>query len=867
MKKRLISMALALCLCVSVMPNAYALKNPSASAPAQMLGMARAGETYPTYTEAYETMVGRLKNQYPEGTTWTNYEPYGSKGTLGDYRFKGGPIKGAQLGVGCAAFCFLLSDEVFGSCPAYVYDKFEFEDIRVGDFLRVNNSHFVTVLRITSSGVIVAEGNYNGTVHWGRAISKDQLMSSANFLVTRYPADYSGEDVEEAVVAEGTEPGKNGTLQWKISNKGVLTITGSGEMKDYDRNNQEAPSWETAANQEDGTKVPVYSVDIESGVTSVGAYAFFGNKDLSSVSLPSTVVSIGRSAFRESNIISIAIPGSVESVGDDAFRECKSLASVDIAEGVKTIGERAFHGCIALGYVDFPRSLTELGAGAFTSCTELTQVRFMPSAGTLKLGANAFTQCYKLNFVSLPEGITALPPEMFFSCTYVIYMYIPSSVKTLAEVGSGSPFQQTTLGTIYFGGTQAQWESLMTALSKLSAFKPTYDMLMNTAKVVWNQSDPFVRDENDPGDIHFCENGTHVGPIEDGTCQNCGKAVNHTHILSDNWSSDETGHWHECTASDCPITENSGKEGYAAHVYDDGTDTVCNICGYTRTVTPDEPDKPDKPDKPDTPDTPTPTPTPDEPDTPSSPSNPTTPSNPSTPGVPDVPTLEKENWNVVRPVTEDAKNPVYTYKNEDGTTATGSRYIESPTGEGRRYLFDEKGVLQTGTAATVTPPTPSTPPTQSGGSVYVSEDGDVLLNGHLYYLNPERNPADPRTCYAVTDYLRIRPNYAGQTYYNIDGITFAGWIKAPDGKLRYQARIEQPGQPYDLYLFVWRAQVLPAGYHPDHPGDPAWVIPAGKYLFDDEGILIEEEGWHACADGKSYYTDASGRILHERVGG
>ena len=42
----------------------------------------------------------------------------------------------------------------------------------------------------------------------------------------------------------------------------------------------------------------------------------------------------------------------------------------------------------------------------------------------------------------------------------------------------------------------------------------------------------------------------------------------HTHIWSGEWSNNETHHWHECTAEGCPVTDNSQKDGYAAHTYD-----------------------------------------------------------------------------------------------------------------------------------------------------------------------------------------------------------------------------------------------------------------------------------------------------------
>jgi len=64
---------------------------------------------------------------------------------------------------------------------------FKFEDVRVGDILRVNNnSHSVIVLQTTSAGVIIAEGNNSGKVFWGRSMSKQDVMY-ADFILTGYP--------------------------------------------------------------------------------------------------------------------------------------------------------------------------------------------------------------------------------------------------------------------------------------------------------------------------------------------------------------------------------------------------------------------------------------------------------------------------------------------------------------------------------------------------------------------------------------------------------------------------------------------------------------------------------------------------------
>ncbi|MGN0543849.1 MAG: hypothetical protein ACI4JG_10420 [Acutalibacteraceae bacterium] len=61
----------------------------------------------------------------------------------------------------------------------------------------------------------------------------------------------------------------------------------------------------------------------------------------------------------------------------------------------------------------------------------------------------------------------------------------------------------------------------------------------------------------------------------------------HVHDWSEDWSKNDTHHWHECTAEDCDVTDNAGKQGYGAHSgKDDGDCTTAVICecGYTITA-------------------------------------------------------------------------------------------------------------------------------------------------------------------------------------------------------------------------------------------------------------------------------------------
>jgi hypothetical protein len=66
----------------------------------------------------------------------------------------------------------------------------------------------------------------------------------------------------------------------------------------------------------------------------------------------------------------------VTSIGAGAFRGNRNIASVTIPNSVTTIGNEAFSGCTSLASVTIPSSVTRIEAGAFQDCTNLTSVTF-----------------------------------------------------------------------------------------------------------------------------------------------------------------------------------------------------------------------------------------------------------------------------------------------------------------------------------------------------------------------------------------------------------------------------------------------------------------------------------------------------------
>ena len=115
------------------------------------------------------------------------------------------------------------------------------------------------------------------------------------------------------------------------------------------------------------------------------------------------------------------------------------------------------------------------------------------------------------------------------------------------------------------------------------------------------------------------------GYTGDTYCADCGELLEegkvipatHEHNHSDEWSSDDDEHWHECECGD--------KDDIGPHIFVDGE---CIICGKVDSDFPVEPDEPDVPDVPDVPDEPDVPDVPDEPDIPDVPDEPETPEEP-----------------------------------------------------------------------------------------------------------------------------------------------------------------------------------------------------------------------------------------------
>ena len=116
---------------------------------------------------------------------------------------------------------------------------------------------------------------------------------------------------------------------------------------------------------------------IPDNVTDIGEYAFAACSSLTSITIPNSVTSISDRAFYYcSSLTSITIPNSVTSIGGSAFNSCSSLTNITIPNSVTCIDAYTFMRCSSLTSITIPNSVTSIEYGAFNECSSLTDVYY-----------------------------------------------------------------------------------------------------------------------------------------------------------------------------------------------------------------------------------------------------------------------------------------------------------------------------------------------------------------------------------------------------------------------------------------------------------------------------------------------------------
>ena len=286
---------------------------------------------------------------------------------------------------------------------------------------------------------------------------------AAVFPVTAYAASNSG------------SCGDNVT--WAYS-KGTLTISGTGKMEDYERDEWD---WEYGP-WHDRYSEDITKVVISDGVTHIGQGAFAGLYELTKVTMGKDVVSIGAFAFSNCESLNTLTLGvNVATIGQGAFsgscykgviadasskyfvndkknvlytKDMRTIIDVPgnyegtytVPNTVRTIGDYAFQYCYEMSGVTISENVTSIGEYAFYSCMGLTKVTIPGNVDSI--GASAFSNCYSLKSVTIREGVTTIGNSAFDECWGLTSADVAGTVRSIGNFA----FAWTALQKIYFRG-------------------------------------------------------------------------------------------------------------------------------------------------------------------------------------------------------------------------------------------------------------------------------------------------------------------------------------------------------------------------------------------------------------------------------
>ena len=196
------------------------------------------------------------------------------------------------------------------------------------------------------------------------------------------------------------------------------------------------------------------AITIAEGVEKIAAYAF-ANQNITSISLPASLKSIGEGAFMGSKLASVDFNGAMELavIEDRTFQNTK-LTSVLLPASVQAVGDYAFGATPITSFACAGDKLEELGDSVFARCTALTEIVLPDSIKTM--GSNTFNGATALKTVTLPS-VNELGNYTF------------NGAKALEEVTFGA--NATTIGTATFASYAFDYSSFTNAYIEVPSLK------------------------------------------------------------------------------------------------------------------------------------------------------------------------------------------------------------------------------------------------------------------------------------------------------------------------------------------------------------------------------------------------------------
>ena len=157
-------------------------------------------------------------------------------------------------------------------------------------------------------------------------------------------------------------------------------------------------------------------LSLKSGITNISGYAFYEEKNLTSVKIPETVNRIGNWAFLDcEGLKNVNIPDGVKRIESWTFSNCSSLTNITVPDSVTVLDGLAFSYCTNLKNIELSKNLTEIGMGALSHCTSLETIDIPDSV--IIMDNIAMAGCSELKSVNIGSNLKTVGGQVFAGCT------------------------------------------------------------------------------------------------------------------------------------------------------------------------------------------------------------------------------------------------------------------------------------------------------------------------------------------------------------------------------------------------------------------------------------------------------------------
>lgn len=292
-------------------------------------------------------------------------------------------------------------------------------------------SEFITTVFMPDSLRVIGNSAFNSCDHLTTVVFSEKTKSLEEI------GDYAFKDCVSL---------KSINLPHDVKSKGYEVFSGCGisaENKDFDivgsillkyngyAKTVEIPHGVTLIWDEAFSWKQFVKVKIPEGVISIGNNAFFNNRQLEEVIMPTSLHTIEKDAFGLCDKLSIIDLSCVLNIDSCAFQLCNFLENITFSTKLKKIGNEAFHSC-SIKTIMIPGTVKKIGDEAFRYCKNLSTV--LLSEGIEEIGKLSFADTTSLVSINIPSSVVRIGRNAFYSCRCGKDIVLPETFNTNKEL-------------------------------------------------------------------------------------------------------------------------------------------------------------------------------------------------------------------------------------------------------------------------------------------------------------------------------------------------------------------------------------------------------------------------------------------------